>query len=153
MIILKLYWLAIMLHNTAASIGFIKKALYAYVTLKFAQIKGQFVNNEEKHQAETILMLSHVSKYAKCPKEMTKEHHEISGKLMTITGRLIFKCLLNKIIWTSKCKRMDSFITKKKKLDRLITHSPSITPDYNILIINLSTINLNQKELNQLKWG
>ena len=27
---------------------------------------------------------------------------------------------------------MDSFITKSKKLDRLITYSPSITPDYNI---------------------
>ena len=48
---------------------------------------------------------------------------------------------------------MDSFITKNKKLERLITYSPSITPDYNISIINLSTINLNQKELNQLKMG
>ena len=42
----KLYWLTIKLHNTAASIGFIKKALYAHVTPKFAQIKGQFVNAE-----------------------------------------------------------------------------------------------------------
>ena len=48
---------------------------------------------------------------------------------------------------------MDSFITKNKKLERLITYSPSITPDYNISIINLLTINLNQKELNQLKMG
>ena len=77
-------------------------------------------------------MLSHVSKHTKSLKEITKEHHEISGKLITITGGLIFRCLLNKIIWKSKCKRMDSFITKNKKLDRLITYSPSITPDYNI---------------------
>ena len=98
-------------------------------------------------------MLSHVSKHTKRLKEITKEHHEISGKLITITGGLIFRCLLNKIIWKSKRKRMDSFITKNKKLDRLITYSPSITPDYNIPIINLSTINLNQKELNQLKMG
>ena len=48
---------------------------------------------------------------------------------------------------------MDSFITKNKKLERLITYSTSITPDYNISIINLLTINLNQKELNQLKMG
>ena len=48
---------------------------------------------------------------------------------------------------------MDSFITKNKKLDRLITCSPSITPGYNIPVINLSTVNLNQKELNQLKMG
>ena len=138
------------MHNTAASIGFIKKALLAYVTPKFAQIKGQFINNYEKYQAERRLMLC-VSKHAKCLKETTKEHHEISGKLINITGRVIFKCLLNKIIWTSTRKRIDSFI--KKKMDRLITYSPSITPDYNIPIINLSTIHLNQKELNTLKMS
>ena len=44
-------------------------------------------------------------------------------------------------------------MTKNKKLDILITCSPSITLDYNIPIINLSTINFNQKELNQLKMG
>ena len=64
--------------------GFIKKALYAHVTPKFAQIKGQFVNNKEKHEAKRRLMLSHVSKHWKYCKETTKEHHEISGKLMTI---------------------------------------------------------------------
>ena len=48
---------------------------------------------------------------------------------------------------------MDLFITKNKKLDRLITYSPSITPGHKIPIINLLTIYLNQKELNQLKMG
>ena len=72
--------LTIKLHNTAASIGFIKKALCAHITPKFAQIKGQFVKDEEKHQVERRLMLNHISKHAKCLKEMTKEHHEISGK-------------------------------------------------------------------------
>ena len=48
---------------------------------------------------------------------------------------------------------MDSFIIKNKKLDRLITYSPSKTPAYNITISNLSTIHLNQKELNTLKMG
>ena len=32
----KLYWLTIKLHNTAASIGFIKKAFYAHAAPKFA---------------------------------------------------------------------------------------------------------------------
>ena len=45
----KLYWLTIKLHNTAASIGFIKKALYAHFSPTFAQIKGKLVNDEEKH--------------------------------------------------------------------------------------------------------
>ena len=71
---------------------------------------------------------------------------------MNITRGLIFRCLLNKI-WKSKRKCADSLITRNKKLDILITCSPSITLDYNIPIINLSTINFNQKELNQLKMG
>lgn len=36
----KLYWLAMKLHNTAASIGFIKKALYTHVTVNLAKLKG-----------------------------------------------------------------------------------------------------------------
>ena len=36
----KLYWLTFKSHNTADSIGFIKKALYAHVPPKFAQFKA-----------------------------------------------------------------------------------------------------------------
>ena len=96
-------------------------------------------------------MLSHVSKYAKCLKETTKKQDEVSGKIITIIGRLILKCLQNKIICTSKRNRMESYITKYKKLNILITCSSSITPDYNIFIISFSTIHLNEKELKQLQ--
>ena len=106
-----------------------KKALNALVTPTFAQIKVQFVNSEEKNRAEMRLTLNYVSKHAKCLKETTKKPHKILGKSMTIKERSIFKYLLNKIMCTSKRKRMDSCITKSKKLDRLITYIPSITPD------------------------
>ena len=59
-------------------------------------------------------MMSHVSKHAKYLKKTTKEHHKVSGKLLTITGQLIFKCLLNKIICISKLKT-DGFIYYKKR--------------------------------------
>ena len=68
---------------------------------------------------------------------------------MTIAGRLIFKGVPNKIIWTSKRKRMDS----NRKMDRLISYSPSILPNYNITVINFSTTHSTQKQLNQLKIG
>ena len=60
-------------------------------------------------------MLSHVSRHAIYLEETTMEHRKILGKLMTISRRLISKCLLNKIICTSKRKRIDTFITKRKK--------------------------------------
>ena len=43
---------------------------------------------------------------------------------MTITGRLIFKYLLNKITCTSKRKRMDLFITKKQKTGQINSMHP-----------------------------
>ena len=48
----KLYWLTMKLHNTAASTGFIKKALYTHLAPKFAQIEGQLDNGKGKYQAE-----------------------------------------------------------------------------------------------------
>ena len=68
---------------------------------------------------------------------------------MTIAGSLISKGVPNKIIWTSRRKRMDS----NRKMDRLISYSPSITPNYSIPIINFSTTHSTQKQLNQLKIG
>ena len=79
--------------------------------------------------------------------------HKISGKLMTITGCLIFKCLLDNIIHLNINRWIHLLRKKNKKLGRLITYSPLITPDYNIPIINLPAIHLNQKGLNQLKMG
>lgn len=38
---------------------------------------------------------------------------------MTITDQLIFKCLLKKIICTTKRKCIDSFITKNKKTEKI----------------------------------
>ena len=64
-------------------------------------------------------MLSHVSKYAKCLKETTKKQDKVSGKIITIIGRLILKCLQNKIICTSKRNRMESYITKYKKTEHI----------------------------------
>ena len=50
----KLYSITSKLHNTALSIGFIKIALHNNVILKFAQIKGQFVNRHEHIQAGNL---------------------------------------------------------------------------------------------------
>ena len=40
-----------------------------------------------------------------------------------------------------------------RKMDRLISYSPSILPNYNITVINFSTTHSIQKQLNQLKIG
>ena len=96
-------------------------------------------------------MMSHVSKHAKYLKKTTKEHRKVSGKLLTITGQLIFKCLLNKIICISKLKT-DGFIYYKKRKTGQINNiqafdNTRLQHPHN----QLSTVHLNQKQLNQLK--
>ena len=47
------------LHNTSASIGFIKKAFFVDVVPKFAVVKGQFINETDSLTAPRKLMKSH----------------------------------------------------------------------------------------------
>ena len=56
----KIYRLLLKMHNTASSIGFIKKCIHSRVTPKFAQIKEQFLKKSAQSQAERKLMLDHV---------------------------------------------------------------------------------------------
>ena len=40
------------LHRSAASIGFTKKALFKEITPKFAQVRGNFINKNDKYKSE-----------------------------------------------------------------------------------------------------
>ena len=40
------------LHRSAASIGFTKKALFNEITPKFAQVRGNFINKNDKYKSE-----------------------------------------------------------------------------------------------------
>lgn len=58
----KLYNTTLKLLKTASSIGFIKKDLYNKVTLRFAQINGQFINKQDQVDAQRKLMQSHLNR-------------------------------------------------------------------------------------------
>ena len=51
------------LRKKSSSTGFIKKALHHNVTLTFAKIRGQFVNNKDQLDAERKLIISHLIKH------------------------------------------------------------------------------------------
>ena len=58
----KIYIVTCKLHKTTSSIGLVKKAIHNNVILKFAQIKGQFVNRYEHIQVGRKPMLSHLNR-------------------------------------------------------------------------------------------
>ena len=60
-IYIKLKSITSKLHDTSASIAFIKKALFVDVITKFAIVKGQFVNETYSLTASRKLMKSHLT--------------------------------------------------------------------------------------------
>ena len=48
------------LHRTSGSIGFIKKALHNEVTPKFAQVKGNFINVNDRFKSEKRVFFNHI---------------------------------------------------------------------------------------------
>ena len=65
------------LHRTAGSIGFIKKALYNDITPKFAQVKGNFVNNNDRYKSERSVLLSHLNEHILSYKKLIDKHHSL----------------------------------------------------------------------------
>ena len=153
----ELFKLSIKLHQTSASIGFIKKSLHLDVTPKFAKIKGQFINKDDQIQAERKLLVSHVVNHCKDLKNLIKIHRETSHKLQNSTGTLLFKLLMNKINNKTRMRRLNSFKTKNSKIEALIKpHRPNIhhnVPSYQVPVINLSSRELLPNELKQLSFG
>ena len=62
-IYIKLKSITSKLHNTSASIAFIKKVLFIDVIPKFATVNGQFINEKNSLAASRKLMKSHLTKY------------------------------------------------------------------------------------------
>ena len=128
-----------------------KKSLYLHVTPKFAQLKGQFVNRDEKHQAERRLLLSHVLQHTKTIKELSEHYAVISNQLRGIVGPLLFSILLKRIDKFHRKRRLESFQTKNKKLRNL--RPPVEYRNYEIPVVNLSSKELTRKEIQQLSFG
>ena len=77
----KFHHLTSKLHKTSASIGFIKKTLFHRVTPKFAEIKGQFINQKDRYEAERRLITSHLNKHIEDLKAIAKEHEDVKQEL------------------------------------------------------------------------
>ena len=76
------------LHNSASSIGFIKKAFHHKVTPKFAEINDQVINKEGQTNAEQQLVLSHLNKHVLTLKELTHKPRQLDNELMVMSNPL-----------------------------------------------------------------
>ena len=102
------------------SIGFIKKALHNEVTPKFAQVKGKFININDRFKSEKSIFLSHLNNHVRSHKLLILKHHYFLIKLKDECGTVKIAAVLRHISTIQQKERMDSFKTKNHKLARLI---------------------------------
>ena len=108
------------LHRTSGSIVFIKKALHNKVTPKFAQVKGNFININNRFKSEKSILLSHSNDHVRSYKLLISEHHYILQKLKDECETLLIAPVLRHISTIQQKERMDSFKTNNHKLARLL---------------------------------
>ena len=82
------------LHNTSASIAFIKKALFVDVIPKFAMVKGQFINETDSLAASRKLMKSHLTKHVQDLYNLSMQYIDLKSLLYSNSGIILGNTLI-----------------------------------------------------------
>ena len=82
----------------AASIGFVKKALYREVAPKFALVKGQFKTEKDNWKCEQKVMLSHLQDHKNTLKSLIKEYNTLRIYMINNYGKTFFNIITNHIM-------------------------------------------------------
>ena len=99
------------------------------------------------------MLISHSTKHINDLKQILVKHRKRTDELKSSTGFLLFNMLISNILRTSRAMRISSFKTKNKKLIALGNTTKNKINAYDVPVINLSSIQLSDKELNQLSFG
>ena len=137
----------------AASIGFVKKALYQEVTPKFALGKGQFKTGRDKWKCEQRVMLSHLQDHKDTLKSLIKEYNMLLIYMINNYGKTFCNIITNRIMNRLRESRMVSLKTKNNKLKRLIKLKQPLPQHNQVPIVNLTKYVLSAVERSQLELG
>ena len=74
------------LYHTTGNVGFIKKKIHHEVTPKFAHVKGNFININDRYKSKKCILLSHLNNHVHSHKLLIKKHHYSNS--FSIVGRM-----------------------------------------------------------------
>ena len=86
------------LQGTAANIAFINKVIHNKVIPKFAEVKGQFLNNNEKHDSEMKILRSHLLENKRNLRSLTSKLRKCKDDLIISFGKFSTSILEHNII-------------------------------------------------------
>ena len=86
------------LQQTAVNIGFINKAIHNKVIPKFTEVKGQFLNNNDKHDSEMKILRTHLLQNKRNLNSLTSKLQECRDDLIISFGKIFASILEHNII-------------------------------------------------------
>ena len=98
-------------------------------------------------------MYEHLSKHYQDSKELCKKYELNKRTLRKNPGPLLSKFLLIQMRYKQLNERSQSFKTKNKKLQNLLSNNSTIRIKYSVPVVNLSNNCLAEKEPFQLSFG
>ena len=85
------------LHRSTGSIGFINKVLFNEVKPKLAQVRGNFINNNDKYKSKRILLLLLLKDHDVRLKTIVITQYQLIDKLKHLTGRFLYSLIVNHV--------------------------------------------------------
>ena len=108
------------LHNTSASIAFIRKTFFVDFIPKLAMVKGQLINETDSLTASHKLMKSHLTKHVQNLYNLSMQFNDLKSLLYSSIGFVFGNILINIARRSlSKCRYL-SFKTKNQNIINLI---------------------------------
>ena len=107
-------------HQAANGIGFIRKCLHNHITPKFALVKGQFLNQEDRTLVEQQIMATHMMQHIDKLKASMDIYHTLEKELTSYSGPLFAKIILKRARNQQRKERVSSLSTKNSKIRGLI---------------------------------
>ena len=140
------------LHNTSASIAFIKKALFVDVVPKFAIVKGQFINETDSLTASSKSMKSHLTKHVQHLYNLSIQYNDLKSLLYSNIGIVLGNTLISIARRSITRRHYLSFKTKNQKKVNLIKRKRRpCNIGYSVPTITLSNYNPSNPERQQLQ--
>ena len=147
-----LKYLTSKLQRTAASIGFVQRALWNRCTPTFAVVNGNFASEDHRYAAVKSILKANLQEHTLKLRRVNADLSIFRTAFVSKHGTGAFKLIHRMVSKSLRLERFDSLSTKNKKLSKLMK-SKHESEDFSVPIINLSSQVIADATLHYLRYG
>ena len=113
-------------------------------------MKGQFLNHKDRYRAVKSILNSHLLEHRKNLKKLSYSDLQIRTTLRNKIGVLLYRCIIEVLLKSLPKSNILQLKVENDNLQRLISQKPFKRNDYNILVVNVSSEEL---DVEKLRYG